>query len=441
MLSSGPRSRRRSVLAAAVVTAVTTWLGCGTRRPPVYEPLRARDVRVPVIVVPGITGVELVDRESGVARWGDGRSLLFPRDGGASLALDDDGSSRLVAGEPVWDIRFLGIPARPVYRGVRQMFVANGYREGNLAAPRAGEDLYFFSYDWRRSAIETAAELLARLDALRAARGADTLRIRIVAQSDAGRIVRWLVRYGGASLDEAEAGAARPPAWLDVEDLVLVGSANLGAMRTLREMDRGRKYIGGVGRKLHGEVFSTFPGVFEALPAPGTERFVDPRGEPLAVRLHDPDSWVTWGWSGYDQRSAADLVVLARRLDHAARVHRALLEDPDGFAPPRIHRLGSAYAPTASAAVLDRNNGKPRTRFAGDREVDSSPDLRVLARSPGDGHATVVSQEGMSPRESASCVSDPIWVTAKHFEMILDPGAQLQILERFAEAEDSKRTP
>jgi hypothetical protein len=211
-------------------------------------------------------------------------------------------------------------------------------------------------------------------------------------------------------------------------------------MRTLREMDRGRKYIGGVGRKLRGEVFSTFPGVFEALPAPGTERFVDPRGEPLAVRLHDPDAWVTWGWSGFD-RPGADLAVLARRLDRAARVHRALLEDPDGFAPPRIHRLGSAYAPTASAAVLDRKNGKPRTRFAGDPEVNSNPVLRVRARSPGDGHATVVSQEGMSARESASCLSDPIWVEAKHFEMILDPGAQLRVLELFAEAENYKRTP
>jgi len=53
----------------------------------------------------------------------------------------------------------------------------------------------------------------------------------------------------------------------------------------------------------------------------------------------------------------------------------------------------------------------------------------------------VVSQEGLSPRESAACLSDPIWVEAKHFEMILDPGAQLRVLELLAEAENHKRTP
>ena len=44
-------------------------------------------LKVPVIVVPGITGTRLRDGESGKLVWGSARNVFFPRDGGYRLAL------------------------------------------------------------------------------------------------------------------------------------------------------------------------------------------------------------------------------------------------------------------------------------------------------------------------------------------------------------------
>ena len=59
----------------------------GAPEPVLLPALAARDDKVPVVLVPGVTGVALRHRESGRLVWGNGWALLRPHDGGYRVAL------------------------------------------------------------------------------------------------------------------------------------------------------------------------------------------------------------------------------------------------------------------------------------------------------------------------------------------------------------------
>jgi hypothetical protein len=408
--------------------------------------------RVPVVLIPGITGTVLIDATTSRVVWGDGKRLLVPRDGGLSTALplDPAAPSPAIATEAIRTIRLLGgLVRRDVYGPVIAWMEANGYRTGDLADPDPDSTFYVFAYDWRRSAVDAAADLAERLEALRRARGEAVLRVHLLCQSNAAQIARYLVRYGGASLEAAEAGAARPLPGVVVDRLLLVGTANGGALRVLREMNRGRRYVPWIGRKLRPEVFFTYPSLFEALPVYRDDLFVDREGHPLEIDLFDPEAWRTHRWSVYADRplsraldperagtfidrASLDLH-LARSLDRARRLHAVLLRDPPGFVPPRIHLVQSRSSPTAARAIVDCSGGAScTTRFATDRCrcLRSKTDRATL--EPGDGHATAASQVALSPAESAVVADGTFYVDDGHFEMILNRVAQRRLLEWLA---------
>ena len=52
-----------------------------------------------------------------------------------------------------------------------------------------------------------------------------------------------------------------------------------------------------------------------------------------------------------------------------------------------------------------------------------------LAVAAGDGHATVASQNWLSPGESAALAHPPVYVDGAHFGIILEPATQQKILE------------
>ena len=64
--------------------------GCAASQAPVLEPPRATVARVPVVVIPGVTGTRLRNVETGRVVWGKAGSVFYPRDGGYSLALPID---------------------------------------------------------------------------------------------------------------------------------------------------------------------------------------------------------------------------------------------------------------------------------------------------------------------------------------------------------------
>lgn len=427
--------------------------GCAAGKPPLLVPLRERADKNPVVLIPGITGIQLRDRESGRIVWGNARSIFLPRDGGYALALpvglDEDESDQILPYKPILAVRLLGVVKREVYAPLVRLLETNGYRLGELDAPRTGDNFFFFLHDWRRDNVQNARELARQLERLRQSRGDDELSVTLICQSNAGLIGRYYAKYGGSSLEQAEAGGALPRSPVVVDKLILVGGVNGGSQRVLRELNRGRRYVPLVGRRWRPETLFTLRSVFDSLVSYRTDLFFDHRGNLLDVDLFDSHSWERFGWSvlspkvrqRLERGERPDLFgdatqrrrYLELRLDRARRLLRLLARDPEGFQPPRYYAVQNGHRETPERSLLLPCKNGWRTLFAGDRRVRRDPHLLSLAQGPGDGHATLASQLWLSPREREALARPPLYLEGAHFEVILDRVAQRHILDYLLE--------
>lgn len=450
------RVRRWSPIGAPALLGLLILVGgCAARTLPVLPELRDRQPKTPLLILPGTMGSKLRERAGGQVLWGDLRSMFLPRDGGASLALPlgpNVSSARLLeAHAPVMGFRALfGLLEADVYRSLLRLLERNGYRLGDLDDPRPGDSLFFFPYDWRRGKIEAARQLIDALHSLRRARGGESLAVHLICHSDAALVARYVLKYGAASLEEAEAGAGRLPPDIQIAKLILVGSANGGALGTLEDLDRGAGFVPLLGRSFRPEVVFTFPSVFESLPVYRSELFFDETGSSVPADLFDPATWERFQWSIFApevvtrlrRRPRPDLFGdlqsrrdhLAASLDRARRLHGVLHRDARGFGRPSYYVLGNAYRPTGERALVTRIGGRWRTFFADDQRVRSRPFLHSLAAAPGDGHATLNSLLWLSPQERAAIVGTPIHIPRYHRRIILGEASHRWILEFLLES-------
>ncbi len=424
--------------------------GCGAAPEPILMPLKQTQPKTPVIYVPGSTGTELRERESKEIVWGRGRQLVLPRDGGYAFArpihyAPDSDESRLEVTDAIREIRLAGIFSQDVYAPIVKLLENNGYRLGDLDAPGPGDTAFLFPYDWRLDHRLAAARLLERLEALRESRAEEHLAVDLICQSNGAYICRYLLKYGGATLGEAEAGTARPPERLNVRKMILMGNSNGGSLRMLREMHRGRSYIFLLGRKLRPEVLFTMPAFYQDLPVVRRDLFLDAAGEPLDVDLFDAESWRRYGWSvfapGVRERIAKrggeylfgdeerQMEYLSRVLDQARRFQRLLGRDVPGFGATRYYMLQSKALETPDRAVLIEKNGAWETLFTGDKKLKRLGEAHRLATAQGDGHGTVDSQMWLSPQEKKALAADPFYVDDDHFELILQPETHRRLLD------------
>ncbi len=399
------------------------------------------------ILVPGVTGTALREIDGGRSVWGTGKNLLFPRDNAYSLALplatgDASQPPRLVAGPVMDHVRLLFL-RKEIYGKILESLVTAGWQLGDLEQPRAADTLFAFAYDWRLDNVVTTSHLAQQLEALRRARGAERLSINLICQSNGGYICRYLAKYGGASRAEAQAGRSGPPAGIDIERIVLVGTANGGSLRILRELDRGRTYLPLIGRAMRPEVLFTLPSLYQDLPAYRSDLFVNTRGANLPIDLYDAATWAEHGWSIFapktekraDRRPdlfgdrAQRLAFLTSALDSARQLQRLLHQDVPGFGNPRYYLIQNAFDPTPDRAVVTRRRQREELYFTGDRWVDRDQYLTARSRAPGDGHASLESQNWLSPQERAALVGDPFFVPGGHFEMILEPATLRRLVE------------
>lgn len=356
--------------------------------------------------------------------WGLGRNLLRPHDGGYGLALplgsQDSGLPVLEPAGPIEQISVFGI-RKPVYGPIQRLLTGAGYVRGELESPRPGETFFFFDYDWRRDLTESAGLLRRQLEELRRVQGRERLEVDLVCQSGGAHLCRYLAKYGGAPLEEAAAGRGSLPSTLSVRRLVLVGASNGGSLRILRELDRGRRYVPLVGRRLLPEVLFTFPALFQDLPIYRRDLFLDAEGRPLDVDLFDPESWRRYGWSvdGEAAGTAERDAYLRRTLAAARRFQDLLRADAPRFGETRVYVVGSADQPTPDRAVLVQQGERWRTFFTGDAFLRRRPVLYALATASGDEHATLASQDWLSPQERAGLALPPRRVRGGHFEALL----------------------
>ena len=423
---------------------------CSGAPTPILPSLKQTQPKTPVIYVPGSTGTELRDRESQRIVWGRGRQLVLPRDGGYAIArpirfAPDSDESRLEVAEAIRKIRLAGVFTQDVYGPIARLLEDNGYRLGDLDAPKPEDSAFLFAYDWRLDHRLAAARLLERLEALRAARGEERLAVDLICQSNGAYICRYLLKYGGAPLDEAEAGTARPPQLLDVRKMILMGNSNGGSLRMLREIHRGRSYVAVIGRKMRPEVLFSIPALFQDLPAVRRDLFLDAEGEPLDVDLFDAESWRRHGWSVFAPATreriargdGAELFgdeeqqmeYLRRVLAYARRFQQVLARDVPEFRAPRYYMLQSDALETPDRAVLIEGEDGWETLFTGDKKLKRLGNAHRLATAKGDGHGTVDSQMWLSPQEKRALAAEPFYVDDDHFDLILKPETHRRLLD------------
>lgn len=436
-----------------VALAAAGWCAtCSSVSPPILETDVAASSRVPVVFVPGVTGVGLSDKATRKLVWGKGWNLIRPHDRGHGMARTLSGSHLGPQLEPagaILDLRLFGIVRYSIYQELVDLFVANGYSHGDLQSPQPTDDFFLFSYDWRQDNVSSAAHLAEQLASLRRVRGQENLEVDLICQSNGAHICRYFAKYGGADLAVAEAENSPAAAGLSVRQLILVGTSNGGSIRVLRELNRGRRYVDLIGRLWSPETLFTFESLYQDLPSYTTDLFVDESGEPMAVDLFDVENWRRFQWSIYGQQASRVLArddlppwfgsaaererFLVSALDRARRFHTLLRQDVPDFGSTRYFLISNTGNETSSRAVLSEDKGAWTTRFEDDKTVRRDPTLRSALVEAGDGHATATSQRWLSPQERKRLGENVVEVEGTHRRVILQEATHERILKILAE--------
>src|SRR5918911_2721153 len=170
---------------------------CGPRRTPdlarIFAATKARTGKPPLIVIPGILGSRLVNRKTGEVVWPsafrsdtEGRGLPVSPDLAANR--DDLMPERIIETAKLARLA----PEVYVYNQLLDALrTYGGYRDGNWDDPGADGDhdtLYVFPYDWRRDNVESARELVRRIETLKQKLNRPELRFNIIAHSMGGLV-------------------------------------------------------------------------------------------------------------------------------------------------------------------------------------------------------------------------------------------------------------
>jgi pimeloyl-ACP methyl ester carboxylesterase len=395
----------------------------------IFAEARNRTGKRPLIVIPGVLGSQLVNYETGEVVW---PSAFRSSDDGLSLPVSPDLASNrdnLVARKIVDTARLAKLaPEVYVYH---ELLVAlttyGGYREGDWNNPGADGDhdtFYVFPYDWRRDNVETARDLVERVETLKRKLNRPDLRFNILAHSMGGLVARYAAMYGDADLPKE--GVQPKPSWAGaahIGKIVMFGTPNEGSADAFATLVEGYSVREGLRnrlplfKKLSSEDIFTAPSVFQLMPHRSATHFLDENLQPLEIDLYDPAVWRRYGWSPvtdpvYRQRfvkgrtrgdnapfrggSLEDLdAYFALVLNRARRFHQALdvmVED----SPVKLFAFGGDCEDTLYAPVILYNQKKQRWEtLLRPRDFRTSTGRRISLKeataamsAPGDGRVT-----------------------------------------------------
>jgi pimeloyl-ACP methyl ester carboxylesterase len=396
----------------------------------------------PIIVIPGVLGSRLVNRQTGEVAWpkftGATSQLLALPITASNFA---DNRDDLVATEIVDRARFFRLtPEISFYDSLLSTLEqAGGYRHGDIDHPSSDGDrdtYYVFPYDWRRDNVESARLLTQKILKLKQQLNRSDLRFDILAHSMGGLVARYAAMYGDQDVLEA---TDPKPDWSGAQHfarLMMFGTPNSGSMDALSTLVNGYSVLGTNLPQLRlldaldkDAVFTT-PSAYQLLPHAGYARFYDEQLNPLTLDIYDAATWKRYGWSiafdaefkveeqkrfekarrklkkkntpeaetqlgemeaAREQRLAAREPYLQAVLIRAVKFHRAL--DVASTPPPTLHfyLFGGDCDPTLEAAIVGTFKGERKTFFRVNRGLGKS-DLRRRAAellfAPGDSRVT-----------------------------------------------------
>ncbi|MEP6946219.1 MAG: hypothetical protein ABJA02_09905 [Acidobacteriota bacterium] len=406
----------------------------------------------PVIIIPGLTGSQLVNKNNGQTVWFR-ISKAKPDDLRLPIARDiDKMHDSLVPKDILREVKIRLLPKYDVYGGlIESMVDRGGYHEesweSGRGAPRA---LYVFAYDWRLDNVANARLLVRKIAALKRRLRKPNLKFDVIAHSMGGIIARYAAMYGDAPLPaDGRKPVSRWAGGRNFDKIILLGTPNEGSVLALNSLLNGLR-LGGIKIDLpfvrdmtKFDVF-TIPSAFQLLPAPGTLHAYDENLKPIDVDLYDTKTWEKYGWDpfgdkGYEKAFKPAERAIARTyfsnvLGHARRLYEALGVEPrESKFAPSVYLLGSDCKDALDSIVIFQDKGdKWKTLFkpsgftnAGGVKIDSD-DVRKVMYGPGDGTVTRRSFEGATEALVASFLmpKSSKFVCEEHDRLQLNPEIQ-----------------
>jgi pimeloyl-ACP methyl ester carboxylesterase len=413
---------------AAILLFALALGGCATQPASDLAQLAERH-DVPVIIVPGLMGSRLADRNTGVEAWpGSTRKLLTSAYLPLALRIDpetlepkDDGlfATRLFDG--VIGLDFYG-------KVVRALQEAGGYQRGTPGLPVTGRkaQFYAFAYDWRQDNIVTVRALDALIEQIRRDYGDPALRVDVIAHSMGGLVVRYYERYGTADVLQGNSFPVTGAGARKLRRVVLLGTPNEGSVSAIHHFLNG--YRVGVSR-MPNEGIATMPSTYQLFPHPLVPWIITTRGEPLQRDLFDVKVWQRLGWSVFDRNLRRRIVkspdlwpspavferYFAKHLERARRFAWSL-DVPVGevkLVEPLL--LGGDCLPTSARLVVEEVDGEFLPRLVPEQILRPvlGVDYDKLMYEPGDKSVTKASLLGEHPL-------DPSGVRNKHLDVEFD---------------------
>jgi pimeloyl-ACP methyl ester carboxylesterase len=342
----------------------------------------------------------------------------------------------LVPGKIVETLRLARVlPEVYVYRDLLDTLRNyGGYREREWNDPGDDGDqdtFYVFSYDWRRDNVESARELVRRMESVKQKLHRPDLRFNILAHSMGGLIARYAAMYGDADIPAT--AAPLQPTWAGaqhINKIIMLGVPNQGSADAFATLLFGYSITEGLRRrvplfnKLTKEDAISSPALFQLLPHARVARFLDEELKPLQIDLYDPEVWRRYGWSAvndpeyrrrYSQERAgttysnqsesavAELdAYLAAVLRRAKKFHEALDATSSVAAPITLMAVGGDCEETLDAPLILRDKKTDRLiTLIRPREYRTSSGKKVSKQTateamyaPGDGRVTRASLLG-----------------------------------------------
>lgn len=372
----------------------------------IYSHARHSPDSTPVIVIPGLFGSKLRDRQTGAEVWpGNWQRVLFsdyrelaldaPEDPAMARAPTRDIEAFAIA-DQVLGIDFYGPLIETLHR-------FGGYQPGTpgTSVPHGERRYYVFPYDWRQDNVQHAAALDQLIEQIRRDHGDPKLRVDIVAHSMGGLVARYYLRYGPTDVLDGQPSLISLYGTERVRKLVLLGTPNFGAVSALHGFLRGEP----IGlKRMPPEVVASLPSAYQLFPHPLAHWLSDAQGEPRSDDLYDPLTWQTLAWGPYDPELAArvqaqsadgevQLARLRRLFTHSLERARRLawmLSTPEPPSPVRYVMFGGNCAPTPARVLLESQAGRMQARLQPSEISARQAGLNYeeLMLEPGDGRVT-----------------------------------------------------
>lgn len=456
---SGKSNRRghRATAGLIVLSALFLVAGKQPNLTELYQASVENKDRNPVIVIPGLMGSRLENRDTGQVVWGAftrKAARLKKAEGMRQIMLDvwdvpDDFGpedvplldDRLVATGPLDRIKVnavFAILTVRVYSAILGALGAGGYVDQTFAGLDYGSEhfnCFTFFYDWRKDTVANAQELGRFIEATReqvlAARrklGLPEREVKfdIVAHSLGSLVARYYLRYGA---DDVLGDLPAEIPWRgggDIDRLILIGPPNLGAVEALRQMNEGRQ-LGPFLPKLPPVELAGIPSIYQLLPREAALPLRDSSGRERLVAFMDVDTWLENGWgpfadkqekvldqifaaeSSHDEKRRKMTVFMAASLERASQLAAALDKVSSEEPSSKVILFAGDSERTLAAGVARDVKGRIELDF--DMKTTQGLD------APGDGSVTRASALGdlRRDRESAPWLVSPVPWTASIF--------------------------